>query len=49
VAAVALDFDTDPAELPEITLPEGESYELLSEEDMEELFTPKEEEIHAKK
>jgi type IV secretion system protein VirD4 len=38
VASVAFDFDARPAELPEIALPEGESYKLLSEEDLELLF-----------
>jgi type IV secretion system protein VirD4 len=48
VAAIALDFDADLVKLPETEIPDGE-YVLLSEEDLEELFTPKEEEIHAKK
>jgi type IV secretion system protein VirD4 len=43
VAALAFDFELDPAQLPEIAFPEGETYELLSEEDLEELFNNKEE------
>jgi type IV secretion system protein VirD4 len=42
VASVAFDFDVDPADLPEIALPEGEVYELLSEEDLELLFDKEE-------
>jgi type IV secretion system protein VirD4 len=34
VATVMFDFGVNPADLPEIALPEGESYELLSEEDL---------------
>jgi type IV secretion system protein VirD4 len=54
VASIMFDFGADPAKLPETAIlsetaiPDGE-YVLLSEEDLEELFTPKEEEIHAKK
>jgi type IV secretion system protein VirD4 len=38
VAAIVFDGNLDPAKLPELELPEGESYELLSEEDLENLF-----------
>jgi type IV secretion system protein VirD4 len=47
VASVVFDEGIDPAKLPEITLPEGESYELLSEEDLELLFE-KEDSSHEK-
>jgi len=43
VATVAFDESINPAELPSLTIPDGD-YELLSEEDLEELFK-KEEEI----
>jgi type IV secretion system protein VirD4 len=38
IASIAFDFGACPAKLPEIALPEGEFYELLSEEDLELLF-----------
>jgi len=38
IAALAFDEDIDPAELTEIAAPEGGNYELLSEEDLEQLF-----------
>jgi type IV secretion system protein VirD4 len=38
VATLVFDEDIDPAKLPEVTLPDGEEYELLSEEDLENLF-----------
>jgi type IV secretion system protein VirD4 len=37
VATLVFDEDIDPAKLPEINLPDGEEYELLSEEDLENL------------
>jgi type IV secretion system protein VirD4 len=43
VATLVFDGDIDPAKLLEIVLPEGESYELLSEEDLETSSGPKEE------
>ena len=43
VATLTFAEDIDPAELPELTIPEGE-YELLSEDDLEELFNFKEDE-----
>jgi type IV secretion system protein VirD4 len=43
VAAIVFDENLDPAKLPELQLPESATYELLSEEDLEELFTKKEE------
>jgi hypothetical protein len=36
------DGTLDPAKLPEIAFPEGESYELLSEEDLELMFDKEE-------
>jgi type IV secretion system protein VirD4 len=42
VATVVFDGNLDPAKLPEIAIPEGETYELLSEEDLEELFDEEE-------
>ena len=41
VAALVYDGDTDPASLPETSATDGD-YELLSEEDLEELFNNKE-------
>jgi type IV secretion system protein VirD4 len=38
VATLVFDEDIAPAELPEIQTPDGEEYELLSEEDVEEIF-----------
>jgi type IV secretion system protein VirD4 len=38
VATLVFDERIDPASLPEIELPDGADYELLSEEDLEELF-----------
>jgi type IV secretion system protein VirD4 len=38
IASVVFDCNLDPAKLPEIALPEGEIYELLSEEDLEQIF-----------
>ena len=43
-AAIVLDEDIDPAELPETVIPDGD-YELLSEEDLYELFNENQEEI----
>jgi type IV secretion system protein VirD4 len=48
VASVVFDGKIDPAKLPEIALPEGETYELLSEEDLEQLFNQEEESPHEK-
>ncbi|MDL2234310.1 hypothetical protein LJC63_12150 [Ruminococcaceae bacterium OttesenSCG-928-L11] len=47
-ASLVFDEEIDPAKLPEPALAEVE-YELLSEEDLEERFNPKEEESHEKK
>ena len=38
VATIVFDEDIDPADLPDVTLPDGAEYELLSEEDLEEIF-----------
>jgi len=38
VATLVFDEDIDPADLPEIQIPDGAEYELLSEEDLEEIF-----------
>jgi type IV secretion system protein VirD4 len=48
VATLTFAEDIDPADLPELTIPEGE-YELLSEDDLEELFNFKEDEPNEKK
>jgi type IV secretion system protein VirD4 len=48
IAAFALDKATDPAKLPETAIPEGEIYELLSEEDLDILFNLEEAHIHEK-
>ncbi|MDR1616005.1 MAG: type IV secretory system conjugative DNA transfer family protein [Syntrophomonadaceae bacterium] len=48
VAAIIYEKDVDPAKLPKIEAPEGD-YELLSEEDLEGLFNPKEDELNGKK
>jgi type IV secretion system protein VirD4 len=42
-ASLAFADGIDPAKLPEIMLPEGVSYQLFSEEDLEELFNKEEE------
>ena len=44
IAALVFDKDTDPAKLPEVELPEGESYLLYCEEDLELIFNNNEEE-----
>ncbi len=46
-ASLAFDGEIDPATLPEPIAPDGE-FELLSEEDLEERFTNKEDEPHEK-
>jgi type IV secretion system protein VirD4 len=38
VATLVFDEDIDPAKLPEIPIPDGAEYELLSEEDVEQIF-----------
>ena len=43
IAALMFDEQADLAKLPEFTLPEGEYYELFSEEDLEQLFNNMEE------
>jgi type IV secretion system protein VirD4 len=48
VATLTFAEDIDPADLPDPTIPEGE-YELLSEDDLEELFNFKEDEPNEKK
>jgi type IV secretion system protein VirD4 len=47
VATLTFAEDIDPADLPELTVPMG-GYELLSEDDLEELFNLKEEQSHEK-
>jgi type IV secretion system protein VirD4 len=48
-ASLVFDGEINPAMLPDMPAPEGD-FELLSEEDLEERFTPKEEEEpHEKK
>ena len=42
VAAIAFDETVDPANLPELATPDG-AYELLSEQDLENLFNNEEE------
>jgi type IV secretion system protein VirD4 len=50
IATLIFDEDIDPEELPEIKLPDGAEYELLSEEDLEEFFeNQKEDTPHEKK
>jgi type IV secretion system protein VirD4 len=49
VASVVFDEKIDPADLPEIAFPEGEAYELLSEEDLDQLFNQEEESPHEEK
>ena len=44
-ATIVFEKDTGLAKQPDITLPDGETYELLSEEDLEQLFTKEEEKI----
>ena len=48
VATLTFAEDIDPADLPELTIPDGR-YELLSEDDLEELFNFKEDEPNEKK
>ena len=48
VATLVFDRSIDPADLPELETVDGD-YELLSEEDLEELFNPKEEVPHEEK
>ena len=48
IATLTFAEDIDPADLPELTVPEG-GYELLSEDDLEELFNFKEDEPNEKK
>ena len=47
-ASLVFDEDIDPTTLPNPAIPGGD-YELLSEEDLEERYNPKEEESHEKK
>lgn len=50
VATLVTCEDIDPAKLPEIQIPDGAEYELLSEEDLEEIFNHyKEDTFHEKK
>jgi type IV secretion system protein VirD4 len=43
IAALVFAEGIDPAKLPEVILPEGENYQLYSEEDLEQLFNNEEE------